>query len=112
MRSLISTSLGRNIAALTVALAVVIGGTWTAVRVTTNYLLHQNATSTARNWAEYLATNVVDLEQIAGGEMPSAASMVFFESARKANQVFRYEIFNRQGYSQLLSDRDEIALVD
>jgi diguanylate cyclase (GGDEF)-like protein len=112
MRSLISTSLGRNVAALIVALAVLIGGTWTAVRVTTNYLLHQNATSTARNWAEYLATNVVDLEQIAGGEMPSTASMVFFESARKANQVFRYEIFNRQGYSQLVSDRDEIALVD
>ena len=112
MRSLISTSLRRNFATLIVALAIVIGGTWTAVRITTNYLLHQNATSTARDWAVYLAANVADLEQIAGGELPSTASMAFFEGARKANQVFRYEIFNRQGYSQLVSDGEKIALVD
>jgi diguanylate cyclase (GGDEF)-like protein len=112
MRSLISTSLRRNFATLVVALAIVIGGTWTAVRMTTNYLLHQNATSTARGWAVYLAANVADLEQIAGGELPSTASMAFFEGARKANQVFRYEIFNRQGYSQLVSDGEKIALVD
>ena len=35
------------------------------MKVTTDHLLYQNATSTARNWARYLAESVTDLEQIA-----------------------------------------------
>lgn len=91
---------------------IVIGGTWTAVKITTDYLLHQNATVTARDWAQYLVWNVTDLEQIAAGEQPSTASMAFFRAARNANQVFRYVVFDRSGHSQLLSDRHRIALVD
>ena len=41
---------------------------WAAVNATTGHLLYENATSTARSWAEYLASNATDLEQIAGGE--------------------------------------------
>src|ERR1700691_3770924 len=44
------------------------------------------------------------LEQIAAGEQPSNASMTFFRWAQKAGQVFRYEIYNREGYSQLVSE--------
>jgi diguanylate cyclase (GGDEF)-like protein len=101
-----------NVGGLVVILAVLVGGTWTAVKVTTDRLLYQNATSTARSWATFLATSVNDLERIADGERPSAASMVFFQSVRKSGEVFRYEIFNRDGYSQLVSERDKIAFVD
>jgi diguanylate cyclase (GGDEF)-like protein len=101
-----------NIGALIIVLAILMGGTWIAVRVTTDHLLYQDATSTARSWAKFLAASVADLEQIAGGEQPSAASMAFFQSARKSGEVFRYEIFNRDGYSQLVSEREKIALVD
>src|SRR3972149_10749695 len=94
----------RNIGILVVALGVVIGGTWGAVKYTTDYLLYQNATSAARNWARLLADSVTDLEQIAAGELPSSASMTFFEWAQKGGQVFRYEMYNRQGYSQLVSE--------
>jgi len=38
--------------------------------------------------------------------------MAFFDAIRRSDDVFRYEIFNRDGYSQLVSDRDKIALVD
>ena len=38
--------------------------------------------------------------------------MAFFQGLRKTDQVFRYEIFNREGYSQLVSDHDKVALVD
>ena len=38
--------------------------------------------------------------------------MAFFEGARKASQVFRYEIFNREGYSQLVSERERLALIE
>jgi hypothetical protein len=101
-----------NVGAFIIVLAILIGGTWTAVRVTTDHLLYHDATSTARSWAKFLASSITDLEQIAGGEQPSAASMAFFQSARKSGDVFRYEIFNRDGYSQLLSERDKIAFVD
>ena len=73
-------------------------------KVTTDYLLFQDATSAARDWARLLAESVTDLEQIAAGEQPTKASMTFFEWAQKAGQVFRYEIYNREGYSQLVSD--------
>src|ERR1019366_1961093 len=66
----------------------------------------------ARTWAEFLAVNVPDLEQIAAGELPSTTSLSFFEATRKAGKVFRFVIFNRDGYSQLVSDRSRIAAVD
>src|ERR1700683_1979021 len=104
MISLAKGSARRNVGAFVIILAILVGGTWTAVRVTTDHLLYQDATSTSRSWAKFLAASVADLEQIADGEQPSAASMAFFQSARKSGEVFRYEIFNRHGYSQLVSD--------
>ena len=95
-----------------VVLAILLSGTWIGLRVTTNYLLYQDAASSARNWARYLAESISDLEQIAAGEQPSAASMAFFKATQKTGEVFRYEIFNRSGYSQLVSDHHKIALVD
>jgi diguanylate cyclase (GGDEF)-like protein len=112
MNSAAKASVKSNVRSFAIVLAILVGGTWTTVRVTTDNLLYQNATSTARSWATFLAASVADLEQIAGGEQPSAASMAFFQSARKSGEVFRYEIFNRDGYSQLVSERDKIAFVD
>jgi diguanylate cyclase (GGDEF)-like protein len=101
-----------NIGVPIVVLGILLGGTWIGLRVTTNYLLYQDATSAARNWARYLAESVSDLEQIAAGEQPSAASMAFFRATQRTGEVFRYEIFNREGYSQLVSDHGKIAPVD
>src|SRR5262245_21440702 len=111
-RSDASKALSRNIGIFVAVLALLVGGTWGAVKVTTDYQLYQDATSTARNWARYVTESVKDLEQIAAGEQPSATSMAFFQSVLKAGQVFRYEIFNRHGFSQLISDQSKIALVD
>jgi diguanylate cyclase (GGDEF)-like protein len=105
-------TLQRSFGTLIVILSVLTGGTWLAVKMTTDRLLYQEATSTARNWARYIAESVSDLEQIAAGEQPSVASMAFFQATRKAGQVFRWEIFNQEGYSQLVGDRDAIALVN
>jgi diguanylate cyclase (GGDEF)-like protein len=107
-----NVSLQRSLGTLVVILAVLTGGTWLAVKMTTDHLLYQEATSTARNWARYIAESVSDLEQIAAGEQPSVASMAFFQATRKAGQVFRWEIFNQEGYSQLVGDRDAIVLVN
>jgi diguanylate cyclase (GGDEF)-like protein len=110
--ALVRSALRNNVGWFVVVLAILVGGTWIAVKVTTDRLLYLSATSTAHSWARFLATSVSDLEQIAGGEQPSIASMAFFQSVRKTGEVFRYEIFNRDGYSQLISEHDKIAFVE
>jgi diguanylate cyclase (GGDEF)-like protein len=105
-------SFAGNFAIFVIVLGILVSGTWGAVKVTTDHFLYQNATSTAHSWARFLAASVTDLEQIAGGEQPSAASMAFLQSARKSGEVFRYEIFNRDGFAQLVSDRDKVALIE
>jgi diguanylate cyclase (GGDEF)-like protein len=93
-------------------LLILAAGTWFTVKVTTDHLIDTDATTSARDWANFVAANVKDLEQIANGEQPSSSSLAFFEATRKAGQVYRYLIFNREGYSQLVADHDRIALVD
>jgi diguanylate cyclase (GGDEF)-like protein len=112
MRSFFTASIARNVGIVVAVFGMLIAGTWAAVKSATDHLLYQNATSTASSWARYLAENVGDLEQIAAGEQPSSTSMTFFKGARRGGQVFRYEIFNRQGYSQLASDQEKIAPVE
>jgi diguanylate cyclase (GGDEF)-like protein len=104
MKLLADISLRRGVAMLVIALCLLIGGILVGTKATTDYLLFKDATATARNWARLLAETVTDLEQIAAGEEPTKASMTLFEWAQKAGQVFRYEIYNREGYSQLVSD--------
>jgi diguanylate cyclase (GGDEF)-like protein len=111
MKLLANLSVRHGIVMLAIALALLVGGIWAGIKFTTDYLLYQDATSTARSWARLLADTVTDLEQIAGGEQPSSASMTLFEWAQKAGEVFRYEIYNRQGYSQLVSEHG-VALVN
>ncbi len=111
MSYLSDISFRRGIGLLLLALAILLGGTWATVDVTINNLLNQSAKDTARNWANFLAANVTDLDKIAAGEQPSDTSLAFFQETRKAGEVFRYVIFNREGYSQLVSDRDGTVLV-
>jgi len=112
MVSLRTTSVLRNLGIFVSVMCILLGGTWTVVRVTTGHLLYQNATSTARSWAQYLALSVADFEQIAAGEKPSIASLAFFYHSQKSDQVFRYEIFDRAGFSLLVSDHNKVVLVD
>jgi diguanylate cyclase (GGDEF)-like protein len=112
MAYLTDLSFRRAVAMLLAVLAILAGGTWLTVKITTDQLVDADASSNARDWAQFIAANVSDLEQIASGEQPSADSLAFFKATRRAGQVYRYLIFNREGYSQLVSDRDRIALVD
>ena len=112
MLSFAKMSLQRNVIVILVVLGILISGTWGIVRLTADSLLYQDATSAAQHWAQYLAVSVADLEQIAAGEQPSTASMAFFKAAQKSGEVFRYEIFNREGFSQLVSDYENIGLVN
>jgi diguanylate cyclase (GGDEF)-like protein len=94
------------------ALCVLLTGTWLTAKLLTDHLVNSDATESARNWAEFLAANAPDLQEIADGEMPSSASQTFFEATRKAGEVYRYVIFNKDGYSQIQSDRASTRLLD
>ena len=112
MESLENKPIWRYLGLLIVVLGALVGGTWVTVKITTDHLLYRNATEAARNWAQFLAANVPDLEQIAAGETPSSSSMEFLNAAKHSKEVFRYVIFNRYGYSILVADRSKIAPVD
>src|SRR5262245_106847 len=104
--------LARTVAIIVAMLAALIAGTLAIIKLTTDHLLYQGATAEASHWAKYIAENVKDLEQIAGGEQPSSASVAFFATAQRVGLVAQYKIFNREGYSQLVSDPQQTALVD
>ena len=112
MAFLADISFRRALGLLVLALGILLGGTWLTAKVLTDHLLNSDAEEVAFEWAGYLAGNVPDLAQIASGEQPSTTSMAFFQATRKAGQVYRYVIFNKEGYSQLVSDRTRIAPVD
>jgi diguanylate cyclase (GGDEF)-like protein len=111
--SYLSDISARRAAALfIVILAVLVGGTWVTIKTTAEQVLNRDAKETASEWANFLAANVADLKQIAGGEQPSQQSLAFFEAARAAGHVFRYIIYNPQGYSQLVADAHGVSFVD
>jgi diguanylate cyclase (GGDEF)-like protein len=89
------------------ALALAAGGTWAVSRATIDHLLYHDAVSTGRTWASYLAKNIEDLDQIAAGQKPSAASQRFFDRVQQVGQVFRYKIYDPQGHVRLISDDSE-----
>jgi diguanylate cyclase (GGDEF)-like protein len=105
-------SLRRGAWLFVVILAVLVGGTWTTIKITTENMLNRDARDTASDWANFLAANVTDLEQIAAGEQPSKQSLAFFQAARTAGHVFRYVIYNREGYAQLVADASGVSFVD
>jgi hypothetical protein len=105
-------SLRWAVALIVPVLFVLLAGTWLTAKRLTDDLLKKDATEDARAWAEFLATNVPDLEQIAAGQQPSTTSLSFFEATNKTGQVLRYVIYNREGYSQLVSDHSHVATVD
>jgi len=105
-------SLRRGLSLFFTILVVLVGGTWLTISITAEHVLKRDAKETASQWANFLASNVTDLEQIAAGEEPSKQSLAFLRAARNTGQVFRYVIYNREGYSQLVSDARGISFVD
>src|SRR5262245_10562639 len=55
LRVIRTMQIHRSIALVTVVLLALIAGTLATVKLTTDHLLYQSATSTARSWAQYVA---------------------------------------------------------
>ena len=111
MPILADISFRRAIMLLVFAVAILTAGTAMTIKLTTDQLINDDVRGDAGDWAQFIAANVPDLKQIAAGELPNASSMAFLQATRKYGQVFQFAIFNRQGYSQLLGDREKVGLV-
>src|SRR3569832_1999135 len=102
----------RYLLTLVIVLTTLAGVTTIVIKTTTDHLLYREATQIAQRWAQFLADNVTDLEQIAAGEAPSSASFTFLSVTKSTGEVFRYTIFNRYGYSMLVADREKVTPLD
>ncbi|HLH91642.1 MAG TPA: EAL domain-containing protein [Xanthobacteraceae bacterium] len=94
-------SLRGNLTIFAVVLALLTGGTWGIQRIATERLLDLDAVSTAHNWAGYLAQSVNDLEAIAAGAPPSAASESLLRRTQKVGNIFQYNVFDPHGRLRL-----------
>ena len=73
-------------------------------KVTINHLRYQDAVANGRNWTEYLAANIDDLDSIASGKEPSTKSRAFFDQGKRVGQVFLYKIYDAEGHPGFVSD--------
>jgi len=112
MANLANISVRGAIALLIFVISVLTAGTGMTIKLATDHLINDDARTNARDWAQFLAVNLTDLKQIAAGELPSSSSIAFLNATRKAGQVFRSVIYDRQGYSQFLADRENIKSID
>jgi diguanylate cyclase (GGDEF)-like protein len=90
---------------------IVGAGVGQILKSTVDDLLYWDATAAAESWAKYLAENVTDIEDIADGQPPSAASMAFLIRTQQIRHVFGFEIINLHGNVQLASDGSKISSI-
>ncbi len=90
---------------------LVVFGVGVVLKATVDNLLYWDATAAAESWARYVAENVTDIEEIAGGAQPSAQSMAFLIRTQQIRHVFGFEIINLYGNIQLSSDGSKISNV-
>ena len=79
-------SIRRYLLTLVIVLTTLAGGTTIVIKTTTDHLLYREATQIAQRWAQFLADNVTDLEQIAAGEAPSSASFTFLSVTKSTGR--------------------------
>jgi diguanylate cyclase (GGDEF)-like protein len=105
------TSLRRNLALFALALVILVAGVVAIVNVAVDHVLYWDATTMAESWAQHVAENVADIEEIATGQTPSEESMRFFTRAQAIRYVFGFEIFDLDGKLQLTSEGDRVTIV-
>jgi diguanylate cyclase (GGDEF)-like protein len=97
-------SLRWYLAVLAVVVVALVGGAFLVERGAIDRFLYDDAVASGRSWTEYLASNLTDLDGIAAGKEPSAASRAFLDQAKKVGQVFLFKIYDATGRVRYESD--------
>jgi diguanylate cyclase (GGDEF)-like protein len=91
---------------LFVAFCIVIGTAgFLFVQYSTAELLREDAKLMARQWTDYLVSNVPTLDNIAAGQRPSAEALLFFDQAQRLGRVLDFRIYNAGGDLAIDSNR-------
>jgi diguanylate cyclase (GGDEF)-like protein len=109
MRNPLRSSSLKGLALVASVALLVAVGVGAVLKATVDYLLYWDATAAAESWARYVVENVTDIEEIALGAQPSAASMAFFIRTQQIRYVFGFEIADLNGNVQLVSDGTKIS---
>ncbi|MGI9382909.1 MAG: putative bifunctional diguanylate cyclase/phosphodiesterase [Methyloligellaceae bacterium] len=94
----------RTVSLLFAGLIVLVCSTYYVLDYTVDRLVMKDAETEAYGWADYLAKNLTDIEQITAGAEPSQASRTFIENARSIGDVFLFKLFDPEGRLRLISD--------
>ncbi|MGH6922587.1 MAG: putative bifunctional diguanylate cyclase/phosphodiesterase [Propylenella sp.] len=100
----------RSLAVLTFTFVILLGGMLAALKVTSDYLLRQTASSSALIWANRIADNLSDIKDIAAGRPPSPESASFLTWAQESGRLFRSAVYDQDGVLRLASERIETRL--
>lgn len=96
-------------ATLICILAMVLGlGIYGLMSAAVERQLKIDAQETSQQWADYFSKSLSDLEKIAAGTKPSEDSLRHMKQAERIGNVFRYKIFDAQGYLRFISDRSDL----
>jgi diguanylate cyclase (GGDEF)-like protein len=87
---------------ITAALALVAGVNFIQ-KSTIEHLLGRDATATGIALANYLLSNINDLDRIVAGEPPSARSRAVLDQARRMGHVFGAKIYDGEGRLRMIS---------
>ncbi len=95
------------VASIAVMLMILFGGIYWIMGNTVDKLVRQDAETAAELWAQHLAKNIDNLEQIASGVRLTEKSKNQIEAARQIGNVFRFKLFDSSGRLRLISDELE-----
>ena len=109
-----TTKLHPKLAVLIVISGLVLAfGVYSVAQRSLDQALNAHAVHSAQGWAEFLATNIPDLESIAAGNPPSDSSVAFVNQTvfgvGGAGEVFRFKIFDNIGRLRLVSDETHLV---
>ncbi len=95
------------IASIGVMMLILFGGIYWIMGNTVDQLVRQDAETAAELWAQHLAKNIDNLEQIASGLRLTKENKKQIEAARQIGNVFRFKLFDSTGRLRLISDELE-----
>ncbi|MEE9589297.1 MAG: EAL domain-containing protein [Hyphomicrobiaceae bacterium] len=100
---LLSDKYRRVAFALVAFAAILVTGAFVIAKYTTDDLLDKESEKVALDWANYLASNLEDINGIFAGAKPSKDSVEFLQNAEKFGNVFMYKFFDNQGALRMVS---------
>lgn len=94
----------RGFAIIGTLIALLAGATYFIISGAVERQIQIAAEQTAEDWADYFAEKITDIEEITAGRQPNPKSIALIEELMETSKVFRFKIFDAEGYLTYISD--------